>query len=304
MNIEYIFNSLSKELVWEKTPAFYKKGSLNEFFLGERELFEEKVYGLGIGYKKKEYTLDFFISSDFDKRPLESIIRQKGVYLHRNYILSEGFFEFSDSTQKISAGEEVKHIKLSGYGTLGGFMHDKLSESLLAISNNHVFALYNKGKINDSLIRNIDNSQFGKLLRFVDLKKPPNINTVDIAAGIILKDQKIDYGWRKPIGTSNAVNRLEVYKIGAKTGYTEGIITNTNFNLTANYNNLGYLNFTDCLAIRGKNGRVFSAPGDSGSFVFTKNHKLIGIIFAGNERENISFANKISNIENELKVYL
>lgn len=307
MSIEKIFNNLSRELVWEKHSTRIKKASLTEHILfGDDEIFEEKVYGLGIGIERTSFVLDFYISNDFDYLWLEKNLRQKGVVYKRKYIKTEGFKEFASYTTNpiLISGDSVKHQRLRGYGTLGGFMSDITSNYRLAISNNHVFALYNRGKLNDPLLRYKDKSQFGGLYKFINLYKPPFLNTVDAACGWIYDNQGLKWAWKRPKQTSRVLPGMEVYKIGATTGYTEGIIIHTRFSQQVNYKGLGNINFMDCISIRGKIGRPFSAPGDSGSFVFTKSHRVIGMIFAGNEDENISFANKITNIENQLGVYI
>jgi|WetSurMetagenome_2_1015567.scaffolds.fasta_scaffold06187_4 hypothetical protein len=304
MNIINLYNGLSKELVWEYVDkGSIKKASIVEQILGETER-KKWVWGIGLGMDKKNYCLDFYISSEFDKIFFEKNLKYYGVLFRRRYIKTRGFNDLSilNVSSTLKGGDAVKHYKLKGYGSLGGFLSDKTSNFRLAISNNHVFAYYNSGKKNDSLLRDTDNSKFGGLHKYVSLKKPPLLNYADVAGGWVFDDQKLKWGWKKPNSTAKVVIGQEVYKIGATTGYTEGIVQNPSTNINVNYRNLGNLFFADSIAILGKAGRPFSLAGDSGSFVFTKSHKLIGILFAG---DNIySFVNKISNVENNLGVYL
>jgi hypothetical protein len=98
---------------------------------------------------------------------------------------------------------------------------------------------------------------------------------------------------------------MEVYKIGARTGYTEGIIIGF-INHTVDYKgHLGQLNFFNSLNIAGNKGIPFSQPGDSGSLVFSKkSHKVVGLLFAGDNSGTYSFANNFIEVEKQLLIVL
>jgi len=95
----------------------------------------------------------------------------------------------------------------------------------------------------------------------------------------------------------------EVHKSGRTTGYTQGVVEVIGTSIKVDYGpGKGPATFVDQIIIRGDEGN-FSAPGDSGSAILTRDNNFIGgLLFAGGG--GITVANKISNVISILGVKL
>ncbi len=73
-----------------------------------------------------------------------------------------------------------------------------------------------------------------------------------------------------------------VGKSGRTTQLTSGRVIDSNASLRVNFGGGRFANYRDQIAIRGLNGD-FSAPGDSGSLIWTWNppRTPVGLLFAG-----------------------
>jgi hypothetical protein len=76
--------------------------------------------------------------------------------------------------------------------------------------------------------------------------------------------------------------RQEVWKVGCTTGFTRGRVTAIGLSDLTVWTSFGNIVFDDVVEIRPVSGKkAFSAPGDSGSLVFTSDLKAFGLHFAG-----------------------
>jgi hypothetical protein len=91
-----------------------------------------------------------------------------------------------------------------------------------------------------------------------------------------------------------------VKKLGRTTGFTNGIITQTNVVVDVQYDG-GIVRFEDQISIEHVElGKSFSAGGDSGSIIVDENDNAIGLLFAGNDVT--TFANPIDNVMSDMGI--
>jgi len=205
----------------------------------------------------------------------------------------------------LAAGEPAAHhaLAVSGsFGTLGGFAADLEGPLLLCVSNNHVFANCNQCNIGDELLDGAG-SVFGHLHRFHPLVGQPGVNDLDGAVGWIL-DGQVDGDWNHQGARSPHVG-LRVWKVGAASGYTAGVVTSVLAAPFVNYGPpLGAANFRRCVIIMGDGNAPFSIPGDSGSLVYDVGGAVVGIIFAGDTVAGYSLANSVDFLTSRLRITL
>jgi len=91
-----------------------------------------------------------------------------------------------------------------------------------------------------------------------------------------------------------------VKKLGRTTGFTNGIVTQTNVVVDVQYDG-GIVRFEDQIAIEHiELGKSFSAGGDSGSIIVDENDNAVGLLFAGNDVT--TFANSIDNVMGDMGI--
>ena len=96
-----------------------------------------------------------------------------------------------------------------------------------------------------------------------------------------------------------AVQGMRVQKCGAATDLQEGDVWNPNAVIKVSYRCGMSTLFYDQIVIKGSG---FSAAGDSGSVVFTKNGEVVGLLFAG--EPDWTIVNPMQHVVDELKVQL
>jgi hypothetical protein len=250
-----------------------------------------EFYGLGVARSEKHgWYVEAYCAYEQNqaRRARAAVAAHVGVPIAQvGLVRCDGFVP-----HQLGAGGAAAHAALARrheHGTLGGFANDLLSNLLLAISNNHVFADTNRAALDDALIDSSSGTEFGRLHRYVPLLPQPGVNDLDAAAGWVHDTHEIH---REPHlnGIRGPVPGLRVQKYGARTGYTTGRIASIAATAAIPYDGLGTANFRRCLRIVGDDG-PFSLPGDSGSLVLDMNHSVVGIVFAGDQGNNYSLAN-------------
>jgi hypothetical protein len=84
-------------------------------------------------------------------------------------------------------------------------------------------------------------------------------------------------------GIADAVLGETVYKSGRTTGVTSGTVAGTDATVDVWYD--GFVGrFVNQYIVQ---PGTFSAPGDSGSLVLDEQHRAVGLLFAGSERDTI-----------------
>lgn len=205
-------------------------------------------------------------------------------------------------------------------GTLGCFCKSSNpsddSNQLFALSNNHVFANVNQALIGDPLYQPgpADGGgiadYFANLHRYVPIQLGGTTgNRVDAALGQLItsikaKDEVCSIG--RATGTVQAQEDMLVRKHGRTTGYTEGVIDDTDYTglIGMDHNDPSVVGlFENQLRIVADGTAPFGLGGDSGSVVFHRTKKdVVGLYFAGPPSGMYGLANRIENVLTELEI--
>ncbi len=216
---------------------------------------------------------------------------------------------YRQRTRPLRMGSSVGHYSITA-GTLGAFVRERGGTKLCVLSNNHVLADENRGKVGDAILQpgafdlgHDPDDAIGTLSKFIRLKAR-GINQVDSALAELHSDQKIDLlalrGLGKLTGLGDDFLDVDtpVAKIGRTTGLKRGRITA--FELDGVYVNFdaGALRFDNQIEIEGAGKAAFSDGGDSGSLIVDEDRRAIGLLFAGGDQggtngQGLTFANPI-----------
>lgn len=202
---------------------------------------------------------------------------------------------------RLNVGNKVAHQSLAaknGYGSLGGFIFPLGQEqSMMIISNNHVLANSNNANLGDAIYLMEDGaSKLGSLKNFKHIS-PTGINHLDLAVGQL--DGSWDHTNMTNVGYREPLLGEEVYKTGARTQYTTGIVRSTHTSIRVNYGNFSAVFRNQIEIISNGFYSPFSQPGDSGSSIkASSDGRWIGLLFSGNGTSTI--ANRQTEVVNQL----
>lgn len=229
-----------------------------------------------------------------------------------------------DRVRPAKGGYSVGHKDITA-GTIATGVYDILPDGKVSppvngigippkyyiLSNNHVLANSNAGKIGDAVLQpgpydggKVPQDQIGTLSRFVPIDFSAPItgqnNIVDCAlASVEFSDIDREIFWSgevrgwKPKKSVNVGNLVK--KTGRTTNFTIGRITGINATVDINYGGGKVARFHDQIIIT-----PLSAGGDSGSLITTLDNVAVGLLFAGSSV--ITIANQIENVRALLKV--
>ena len=220
-------------------------------------------------------------------------------------------------------GVSVGHVDITA-GTLGSRaigLTAPWTNRHLILSNNHVLANSNAGKVNDSIIQpgRADGGrhpadQIAIFARWVPISFGGAPNLVDAAFG---------WAWHQRIrgeqyylsGGTGAFYRtgtaplaaslgMTVGKSGRTTGLTMGRVTQIGVSVNVNFGGGRVALFRNQIAIRSGNANPFSAGGDSGSLIWqwATGVRPVGLLFAGGG--GTTFANPIGAVLAALNIRL
>lgn len=195
-------------------------------------------------------------------------------------------------------------------GTLGARLKGA-NNKYYALSNNHVYAVENLGKVGDPIIqpgqadkgcRSTAADQIGTVAAFVPLKFASTAtNTVDAAVGLVttatVKNATPTGGYGTPSATTKAATlNMAVEKYGRTTVLTHGAVTGLDATVVVSYSKGKKATFLHQIVISNKGGTSFSGAGDSGSLIVTDNaaKNPVGLLFAGSSTTTI--ANPINTV--------
>ena len=106
------------------------------------------------------------------------------------------------------------------------------------------------------------------------------------------------------LSANDPILGLNVRKVGRSSGHTVGRVTAIEVDgVTVGYDR-GNLVFDGQIEIQGLRQRVFSKPGDSGSLIVDSYNFAVGLLFAGSEASNVTFANDIREVLDLLDIDL
>lgn len=220
-------------------------------------------------------------------------------------------------------GVSVGHVNVTA-GTLGSRaigLTAPWNNRHLILSNNHVLANSNAGRVNDSIIQpgsadggRHPGDQIAVLARWVPINFGGAANIVDAAFGWAWHD-RIRGGQYYLSGGSAAYYAtgtaplaaslgMVVGKSGRTTGLTQGRVTQIGVSVNVNYGGGRVALFRNQIAIQSVNANPFSAGGDSGSLIWqwATGVRPVGLLFAGGG--NMTFANPIGDVLAALNIRL
>lgn len=217
-------------------------------------------------------------------------------------------------------GGSIGHYKVTA-GTLGGFVKRRTDGAVLILSNNHVLADENRGKIGDPILQPgaYDRGKnpadaVGKLAKSVALKRK-GANRVDCAVASVNAKVKYNSTRLTGLGKLDGLNDdaldegVKVAKAGRTTGTTRGRVTAFELDhLIVGYD-MGNIRFDDQIEIEGAGEDPFSDGGDSGSLIVDDQFRGVALLFAGSDQggtngRGLTYANPLRTVLDQLKVDL
>jgi hypothetical protein len=224
-----------------------------------------------------------------------------------------------DRQRPLLIGCSVGHHAITA-GTLGCFVRHRKSRRVAMLSNNHVLADEDRGKIGDIILQpgNVDGGrrsrdQAGTLLDFVKLKTAANL----VDAAIARIDDGIDFDQTELTGLGQLAGLRDdpiapgdtVAKVGRTTGLTRGVVTAIELDDVVVDFERGYISFDSQIEIEGAGDAPFSAGGDSGSLIVDEALRGFGLLFAGGDQggsngKGLTYANDLHSVLQQLNIEL
>jgi hypothetical protein len=218
-------------------------------------------------------------------------------------------------------GTSVGHFRITA-GTLGAFVTPRAGGDPLILSNNHVLANENRGRIGDAVLQPgaFDGGQnpddvAATLAGMVKLKRT-GTNLVDCAVAAPAAGVEFDHrairglGRLAGLGSEFLDSGTEVAKLGRTTGLTRGRVTAFELdNLVVGFD-IGNLRFDNQVEVEGAAAdEPFSRGGDSGSLIVDADRRAVALLFAGSDQGGsnnlgLTFANPIRAVLDGLDGHL
>lgn len=210
--------------------------------------------------------------------------------------------EYTARLRPCPGGYSIGHIDITA-GTLGCLVKDKLNpEAPVILSNNHVLANTNQAIAGDPILQpgpydggSDPADRIATLLRFKEIQFESGVgNYIDAAIAAPVKPKDVlheikDVGAGVPTQTRDlSVDDLGqyVHKTGRTTEHTSGYVDALHATVQVKYSLVEKATFVDQIIITEKfSEEDISAGGDSGSAVLDKKDRLVGLLFAGSERD-------------------
>lgn len=200
-------------------------------------------------------------------------------------------------------GFSIGHINITA-GTLGCLVRDKLNDAMVILSNNHVLADTNQAAIGDPIVQpgpsddGADpDDRIATLTRFKPIDFTAGVyNYIDAAIATPVDAKKDVVHSIKDVGATIPTETRDitvgdlgafVRKSGRTTQHTTGYVDAVNVTVTVKYGLFEKATFVDQIIVEQVLAEEdIAAGGDSGSAVLDKDNKLIGLLFAGSERDD------------------
>ncbi|MCB0705699.1 MAG: hypothetical protein KDC34_10335, partial [Saprospiraceae bacterium] len=301
------------------------------------------VHAIGIGPKiKKGKTTDqlvirFYVLCKLPEANLDPAMRipgsfqtfvttqQKTIELKTDVIVSAPAYTHAPGLDEVNrpvpGGVSCSSITFFGTGTIGGWVWDNTDNSIVMLSNYHVFGATIGGQIIQPGTADggvFPQDQVARVKRSIPVKGyegdpvPSDCNFIDAAIAASDNSEFFDLTVVE-IGpavydTGNPVLGEIVEKTGQTTGHTVGIVVDADYSTIISGYPAGPAVFCDCIRIEPVDSALlFSSNGDSGSIVFRTNTESVlkpalGLYFGGGGTppNNYGVACKIQTVFNEL----
>ncbi len=227
----------------------------------------------------------------------------------------------------LEVGCSIGHHRITA-GTLGCFVRRRADGKLGILSNNHVLANTNRGRIGDIILQpgRIDGRQPGNVPDQIATLSDmipigfgvDQINFVDAAVAVLIDGITCslcrvahgDAAWTLGDIDPLTFELQPVVKMGRTTGATRGFVQAVNIdNLLVSYNfgqRFGIARFDRQISIAGDKG-AFSTGGDSGSLVCSEAGRPVALLMAGSQRggtdgRGLTFASPIGSVVDALNI--
>jgi hypothetical protein len=296
------------------------------------------AHGIGIGQKMVKgkptgkLALRFYVTSKVPlaqlprERRIPSFIRFYSSKLDRDVDLSVDVIEspppqlhpvdLESAVRPVPGGVSCSALTSVGTGTIGGWVWDNTDDTIVMLSNQHVFGNTAGGAIIQPGTADGGHSpedRVGQVKRSVPVQPvvgQPGLsdcNYVDAAIGEadtsdLFDLTVVDVG-PAVYDTDDPAVGTDVEKTGQTTGHTFGTITDADYNLVLTYPE-GEVAMCDCFRIEPSNpNQLWASNGDSGSIVFKQDDasvikQALGLYFGGGgvPPHNWGVACKINNV--------
>jgi len=215
-------------------------------------------------------------------------------------------------------GISAAHYKVNRT-TLGCFCRSTKANDagrIYMLSCNHAFANMNHSEEGDAILQPSkgdggDISQqddvVGRLARCVKLHLDGSTpNYVDAAIAVVESPENVlnEICMIGPlVGIKAATKNMRVRKHGSRTGYTEGIVDDLDFDGVLPYGSNNWAQITNHLAIVPDGFPSFARPGDSGSVIVARDSgHAVGLHIGGAENGSYSIASRMTTICRALEI--
>jgi len=312
-----VFAPLTKQLLDRALAPRLDSHRLGDLIA--RSPLERLAIGIAPGAGLRDFRLAVRLQSqsDFVRAFLERVRALAGADLDVSFVGRVQPLQDSVSTDTLRKvcrplviGCSIGHVAATA-GTLGMIARHRKTGRTVLVSNSHVLAQAGEAKLGDPITQpgRVDGgtavNHVAALLDFVPLKTRGS-NQVDGAIAVVDEAIGLTPGSVPGVGpllpppTEPLVPGEKVFKVGRTTGLTEGEVTVTELDDLAVDYDIGTVVFDDQVEIKGKPGKPFSGPGDSGSLVLDASHRPIALLFAGsptaNEGAGVTYANPIAKV--------
>ena len=197
---------------------------------------------------------------------------------------------FEPTLRLVASGADVHHDVVSGQGTVGGWLVHPPSGQRFGFGNCHVVAALGRAAMGAPLYQHGHN--VGALQAYITLDQR-YYNTTDVALFSVDPRTQLHWAHPAPVGNVEPNVGMRVYKHGATTGLTTGVIIGTGGKRRMLLGGLPFW-FDDIVTIKGSD-LPFSAIGDSGALVMATDEQCAtAILFGKHPTKDEAYAFPIS----------
>lgn len=285
--------------------------------------------GIALGITKGARKRDYKLAVRLQRRALEALPELEAQFSNQakgevdiRYVgrISKRATPWHQMRQRpLLIGASIGHFRITA-GTLGAIAIHSKTQKPVILSNNHVLADEDRGKLGDAILQPgaYDGGKpaadtVGALLDFVKLKDKANLVDAAIAsieAGIGFESRRLEeVGTLAGLRTAPIEPGDAVLKVGRTTGVTHGLVTAIEVDDVIVSYDRGDLAFDRQIEIEGSGDQPFSQGGDSGSLIVDADLKACALLFAGGDSggsngKGVTYANDINAVLQQLNITL